>query len=109
MNFAYNQKDIAKFYNLYFDLMKYWKKLFPDQIYTINYENLIKNSEVEIKKLINFCDLEWDEKCLKHDKNKSVIKTASIFQARKPIYNSSINLSDNYSEYLREMFKLVEN
>tara|TARA_B110000008_G_scaffold278220_1_gene321401 strand:- start:152 stop:1705 length:1554 start_codon:yes stop_codon:yes gene_type:complete len=109
MNFAYNQKDIAKFYNLYFDLMKYWKKLFPNQIYTINYENLIKNSEDEIKKLINFCDLEWDEKCLQHDKNKSMIKTASILQARKPIYNSSINLSDNYSEYLSEMFKILEN
>jgi tetratricopeptide (TPR) repeat protein len=109
MNFAYNQKDIAEFYNLYIDLMKYWKKLFPSQIYTINYENLIKNSEDEIKKLINFCDLEWDEKCLKHDKNKSIIKTASTFQARKPIYNSSINLSDNYSEYLSEMFDLIEN
>jgi hypothetical protein len=50
MNFAYNQKDIAEFYNLYSDLMKFWKKLFPNEIYTINYENLIKNSEVEIKK-----------------------------------------------------------
>jgi hypothetical protein len=89
--------------------MKFWKKLFPNEIYTINYENLIKNSEVEIKKLINFCDLKWDEKCLRHDKNKSVIKTASISQARKPIYNSSINLSDNYSKYLNEMFALLKN
>ena len=109
MNFAYNQKDIAEFYNLYYDLMKFWKKLFPNEIYTINYENLIKNSEVEIKKLINFCDLKWDEKCLRHDKNKSVIKTASISQARKPIYNSSINLSDNYSKYLNDMFALLKN
>ena len=109
MNFAYNQKDIASFYNLYFDLISYWKELFPNEIYTLKYEKLIKDPEIETKKLINFCDLEWDQNCLRHDKNKSAIKTASISQARKPIYKSSMNLSDNYSKYLKEMFGLLKN
>ena len=109
MNFAYNQKDIANFYNLYSDLINFWKKLFPNEIYTANYENLIQNSEIEIQKLISFCDLDWDQNCLRHDNNKSLIKTASMSQARKPIYKSSINLSDNYSEYLNEMFTLLKN
>ena len=60
-------------------------------------------------KLLKFCDLEWDQNCLEHDKNKSAIKTASISQARKPIYKSSVNLSDNYSKYLNEMFGLLKN
>lgn len=109
MNFAYSQKDIANFYNLYFDLIKYWKKLYPNEIYTVKYENLIENNFTEIKKLINFCDLEWDQNCLRHDKNKSVIQTASVSQARKPIYKSSMNLSDNYSKNLNEMFSLLKN
>jgi hypothetical protein len=109
MNFAYNQKDIANFYNLYFDLVNYWKKLYPKEIYTAKYENLINNNVIETKKIINFCDLEWDQNCLRHDKNKSAIKTASVSQARKPIYKSSINLSDNYSKYLNEMFGLLKN
>ena len=109
MNFAYNQKDIANFYNLYLDLISYWKEIFPNEIYTAKYENLIENPEVETKKLINFCQLDWDQNCLRHDKNKSAIKTASVSQARKPIYKSSVNLSDNYSEYLKDMFSLLKN
>jgi tetratricopeptide (TPR) repeat protein len=109
MNFAYNQKDIANFYKLYFDLINYWKKSYPKEIYTVKYENLIDNRIIETKKLINFCDIEWDENCLSHHKNKSAIKTASVSQARKPIYKSSINLSDNYSQYLKNMFSLLKN
>ncbi len=109
MNFAYNQKNIANFYNLYSDLISYWKKLFPGEIYTAKYENLIENPVIETKKLINFCDIGWDENCLSHHKNKSAIKTASVSQARKPIYKSSLNLSENYSEYLNEMFSLLKN
>ena len=109
MNFSYNQKDIANFYNLYLELINYWNKIFPNQIYRAKYENLINDSETEIKKLIDFCELEWDPKCLRHDKNKSLIKTASVSQARKPIYKSSINTSNNYSKYLEEMFNLLKN
>ena len=109
MNFSYNQKDIANFYNLYLELTNYWKKLFPNDIYVAKYENLIKDPEIETRKLIDFCGLEWDSNCLRHDKNKSAIKTASINQARQPIYKSSINTSDNYSKYLEEMFNLLKN
>jgi nucleoid DNA-binding protein len=75
----------------------------------VKYENLIENNVIETKKIINFCNLEWDQNCLRHDKNKSTIKTASVSQARKPIYKSSLNLSDNYSKYLKEMFSLLKN
>ena len=109
MNFAYDQKDIANFYSLYSDMINFWKKCFPEKFYTIKYEKLVDNPEIEIKKLIKYCDLEWDPNCLEHYKNKSPIKTASINQARKPIYKSSKNLSDNYSNYLNEMFSLLEN
>ena len=109
MNFSYNQKDIANFYNLYLELTNYWKKLFPNDIYVAKYENLIKDPEIETRKLIDFCELEWDSNCLRHDKNRSAIKTASVSQARQPIYKSSINTSDNYSKYLEEMFNLLKN
>ena len=109
MNWAYDQNDIANFYNVYSDLINFWKKNYNEDIYNIKYENLIDNSEKEIKKLINFCGLEWDPNCLNHHKNKFGIKTASITQARKPIYKSSKNLYQNYSNYLKEMFSLLKN
>ena len=109
MNFAYNQKDIGEFCNLYSEMISFWKQILPDDIYTVKYEKLIENPEFEIKKLINFCHLEWDHNCLRHDQNKSVINTASINQARKPIYKTSKNSNENYSKYLQEMFSLIKN
>jgi hypothetical protein len=108
MNFTYNQKDISNFYNSYIELVEFWKKLFLSDIYIAKYEKLVDEPETEIKKLINFCDLDWDSNCLQHHKNKSTIKTASINQARKPIYRSSKNISDNYSNYFEEMFGLLK-
>tara|TARA_Y100000816_G_scaffold159040_1_gene113644 strand:+ start:1244 stop:2797 length:1554 start_codon:yes stop_codon:yes gene_type:complete len=109
MNFAYDQKNIAKFYNLYFEIIDFWKKNYPKKLYIVNYEKLVDDPSTEIRKIIKFCDLKWDNNCLKHYENKSPINTASITQARKPIYKSSKNFSDNYSFHLKEMFDHLKN
>ena len=109
MNFAYDQKNIAQFYNLYFELIDFWKKNYQKKLYIINYEKLVDDPSKEIRKLIKFCDLKWDNNCLKHYENKSPINTASITQAREPIYKSSKNLSDNYAVHLKEMFDHLKN
>ncbi len=108
MNFAYDQKDIANFYNVYLDLIDFWKKMLDKDVYSANYEKLVENPKYEIKEIIKFCDLEWDPSCLNPNKNKSQIRTASITQARKPIYKSSKNLNQYYEKNLREMFSLLK-
>ena len=50
------------------------EKYFPKNIYDLNYENLVTNSEKEIKNLLKFSELEWDENCLNPEKNTRVIK-----------------------------------
>lgn len=109
MNFSYDQKDIANFYNIYSDLIKFWKKTYENDLYSIKYENLIENPEIEIRKMLNYCGLKWDSNCLNHHQNKSAITTASVTQARLPIYKSSKNLSHNYFAYLEQMFNLLKN
>ena len=105
MNWAYDQKDIANYYNSYDELIKFWKSKLSKDIYTIEYEQLVKNKEEEIRKIIKFCDLEWDENCLNfYKKNKTPIQTASISQAREEIYTSSLNSSLEYGSYLNDMF-----
>mgnify|MGYP001205889677 FL=1 len=108
MKYAFDQTDIANYYNLHLDLMNYWKHKVGDFIYEVEYEKLVSNKEEEIKKLIKFCDLKWDPICLNHHKSKKTpIKTVSISQARKPIYKSSVNSNSNYENYLSEMFNLL--
>ena len=108
MNWAFDQTDIANYYNLHLNLMDYWVSKLGDFIYEVEYEKLVSNKEEEIKKLIKFCDLEWDPICLNHHKSKKTpIKTVSISQARKPVYKSSVNSNLNYENYLSEMFNLL--
>jgi len=110
MDWSYDEETIYKYYNLNLDLVKFWERKFPNFIYYANYDKIIQTPEVEIKKIIKYCDLTWDPSCLKYYNNKkNPIKTLSVVQARKSIYSSSVNLSDKYSPYLSNLFSSLKN
>ena len=88
--------------------MAFWHSKMPGYIYDCHYEKLVNDPVEETKKLIQFCNLEWDENCLDHTKNKTGIKTVSIEQARNPIYKKSVNLSESYLKYLDFLNKISE-
>ncbi len=104
IGFAYDEKELKEYFILYKSLMKHWIDLFKDKIYEIKYENLVSNPNEEIKKLIQFCGLAWNDKCLKHFENKKSIKTVSTVQARQPIYQSSVNIWKKYQNFFSEDF-----
>jgi tetratricopeptide (TPR) repeat protein len=104
MRFSYNMDEIIKYYNLYSNIISYWNSLFPNLVYTIKYENLINNSEMEIKSMIKYTNLKWDDIFLKHYENSRSIKTASDIQARQKIYDSSIDKWKKYSKHLDSYF-----
>jgi tetratricopeptide (TPR) repeat protein len=107
LNFCYDEKDLGTYYNLYSDLMKFWNEIFPNGFLEVPYESLIKDKDTQIKKIINYCDLDWEEQCLSFNKNKNPIKTVSLAQARSPIYNSSVESYKKFSPYLDYLFSLV--
>ena len=80
--------------------MKFWNEKIPGFIYESNYEELVNNQEIQSKKIFDFCNLSWESKALEFFNTATPIKTASIKQARGPIYKSSINSSKKYSKYL---------
>ena len=84
--------------------MVFWNSKLNQKILNIKYENLVKDSTKNIKEIIKFCDLDWDENCLKHHNNDMPIKTLSLNQANKPIYNTSVNSSKNFEQYLKQIF-----
>ena len=100
LNFTYDQKDLVDYYKQYQKLMKFWDEKYQNTILDVNYENLISNKEQEIKKIIDFCKLDWEDNCLNFHKNKTPIKTMSSAQARSPIYKSSLDTFSKFKEYL---------
>tara|TARA_B100000989_G_scaffold32917_1_gene21008 strand:+ start:19376 stop:20896 length:1521 start_codon:yes stop_codon:yes gene_type:complete len=107
INFSYNLSDLAEYYKLYRNMIKYWKKYFPEKIFDLSYENLVTNSENEIRNLLNFCELDWDKNCLNPENNKRIIKTISYNQARQPIYKTSLKSYSGYDDYLNELKILI--
>ena len=107
--FGYDLNEIGKYHNLYKDLMNYWSNTIPNFIYNISYEKLVGNLEIESKKLLNFCNLPWDENCLKFYKTKRAVNTASLSQVRQPIYKSSVKAWENYKDYLKPLLSELKN
>jgi len=108
IKFASDLYETVEYYNLYFDLMKFWNNKMSDFIFNIKYEDLINNTDKELKRLLNFCDLDWENNCLKFYDNKRAIKTASDTQVRNKIYNTSINLWKNYEKFLNKYYEKLE-
>lgn len=104
LNFAYDLYELCEFYKIYSDLMEYWKKTIPNFIIDVKYENIVSNTNSEIKNLIKKCGLNWDNKCIKYYKNQRLIKTASDTQARKKIYKTSVNNWKKYENFTKKFF-----
>jgi len=109
MLWSFDQSNIANYYNLYLDLMNFWKTKFNESIFDVNYEYLVQSPEDQLKKIFSFCNLKWDPNCLSFYKSKKTpISTVSVNQASKPIYKSSVNSNEGFSKYLTEMFHILD-
>jgi hypothetical protein len=109
MSFGNCIVKLGHYFNLYKNLMNFWNNQYPNTIYNLSYENLTSNQEAETKKLIEFCELDWENNCLLPHQNKNKISTASLAQARLPMYKTSINKWKNYSRYLKELEDIIYN
>ncbi|WP_425452152.1 tetratricopeptide repeat-containing sulfotransferase family protein [Aestuariispira insulae] len=105
-NFASNYlfdtdlSDIAHAQNIQEELMDFWKSLMGERIYDVSYESLVSNPEQEIRSLINFLGVAWDDACLKHHEQKNTVITASQHQVRQPINIASRDHFHRYADFL---------
>ena len=104
-HYSYNLKDLANYYLLYQKLMDFWHQLFPNKIYDICYEDLTINQEEETRKLLKFCELDWDKNCLSFHKNKRAVSTTSTFQVRQKMYQGSSEVWKKHAAYLKPLLK----
>ena len=104
-HFTYDLDDIARYYKDYIRLMDYWKKLFPEEIFTIHYEQVIDNPNDRIRDLLEFCNVKFEDNCINFHKSKRPVKTASSEQVRQPMYKTGLDYWKNYSNNLDTLLK----
>lgn len=106
-NFAYKQENIVCHYREYLSLMEHWRAVLPEEsFFELDYEELVADKERVTREAIDFCGLPWDDACLRHDENPSAVSTPSRWQARQPIYNSSVERWRRYEPWLGALLDL---
>lgn len=98
--YIYNLTDLGKVYQEYQRTMRHWKQVLNIRVLDVHYEELATNQEPISHQLLEFCDLEWDDRCLSFHNNKRFIWTASYEQVRRPMYKNSVDRWKNYDRYI---------
>jgi len=106
--FTCNLTDLGRYYRHYIDLMTYWKKTRAENIYDIQYESLVTNPEREVRALLEFCELPFEDNCLSFHNSKRTVKTASAAQVRQPIYRDSLQGWRHYEHELRPLLSSLK-
>lgn len=106
--FSYDQTDIGEYFLQYQRLMDYWQELLPGKILTLQYEKNVTDFENQVCTLLEFCELPWEDACLRYWETDRPVRTASSEQVRQPIYTGSINYWRNYEDKLGELIEVLE-
>ena len=112
IDFAYmsNRSDLVFVFRQYRRLMAHWRDVLPaDRFVEVDYEALVADPELQARRLIAACGLEWNDACLKPHRNRRAIHTASVWQARQPIYRTSVERWRHYEPWLGELRELFPN
>jgi hypothetical protein len=88
--------------------MDHWHAVIPGKVLDVNYEDVVADLDTQVKRILDYCELPFEEACLRFHETDRAVKTASSEQVRKPIYASSVNLWKNYEPYIDELIEILE-
>ncbi|MCL6251541.1 tetratricopeptide repeat protein [Altererythrobacter sp. KTW20L] len=104
MPHSYDLGEIGRYYLQYESLMDHWKQVLPAGVLTtVVYEDVVKDTEAEARRLIDFIGLPWDDRCVEFHKSSRPVKTASVAQVRKPIYTTSVSRWEKYGDKIQPL------
>ncbi|MBV1934262.1 MAG: sulfotransferase [Parvibaculaceae bacterium] len=98
--FTYGLEKIGLYYRDYVKVMDHWDAVLPGFVHRVHYEDMIADTEVEVRKLLDFCGLEFEESCLRFYETERAIRTPSAEQVRQPIYKEGLQQWRNYEAHL---------
>jgi tetratricopeptide (TPR) repeat protein len=103
MSYAHDLEDIAHWYGQYRRLMAHWQALYPNDIFSLDYDALVADPRPHIAALLGFLGLPFEEACLSFHAAPGVVKTASVWQVRQPLYRRASGRWRNYTRHLEPL------
>ena len=106
--FTYDLTDIGEYFLEYQRLMDHWHEVLPGRVLTVQYEDVVTDFEGQVRRLLEYCELPWEDACLDFYKTDRSVRTASSEQVRKPIYTKSVHFWRNHQKNLGELIEVLE-
>ena len=103
LRFSNSLADLAEYFRAYQDLMGHWNAVLDPPVFHLRYEKLVTNPDAEIRNLINYCNLPWDERCITPHLASRRVATASRWQVRRPIYTTAVSRAGKYASHLGDL------
>jgi hypothetical protein len=99
-HFTYDLSDLGSYYRDYVTLMAHFDVVLPGRVHRVIYENVVADVELEVRRLLDYCGLPFEERCLRFYENDRAVRTASSEQVRRPIFRDAVDHWRNYESYL---------
>lgn len=107
-DFAHDRGNLVFYYEQYVRVMAHWRAALPsDRLLEVDYEEVVADRERAARRIVAFCGLDWDDACLRHQDNPRTVATPSLWQARQPLYRTSVARWRNYEAWLGEFRRLL--
>ncbi len=98
--FTYGRNNIGRYYCDYVKIMDHWDEVLPGKILRVHYENIVNDTENQIRRILEYCKLPFEQQCLEFYKTDRAIRTPSSEQVRQPIYKGGLDMWRNYAAHL---------
>lgn len=101
--YTFDLTHLGQYYCEYTRLMQHWAKVLPSPLFDLSYEELTGEPEAISRRLVDFCGLDWDDRCLQFHDRERVVRTASNLQVRRPVSRSSVGRWKHYVAYIQPL------
>jgi predicted Zn-dependent protease len=102
-SFSYDLEDLGRYYRVYLELMDHWQQVLPGKVLCVQYEQLVRDTEAEVRRLLAHCRLPFEPGCLRFHETRRPVRTASSEQVRQPIYDTGIGHWRHYAAELEPL------
>ena len=106
-NQSYDMTELGEYYLEYLRVMDHWEQVMPGRILTVRYEDLVRDLEGQVRRLLAHCELPFDERCLRFHESRRLVNTASSEQVREPIYDDAVGYWKRYESKLGPLREIL--
>ncbi|NNF49697.1 MAG: sulfotransferase, partial [Woeseiaceae bacterium] len=104
---SYDQEEMARHHCRYRRLMDAWRERFPGRFLDISYEETVADLEPHARRLIDYLELPWEDRCLRFHEQREAVSTASAVQVREPVHTRSVGRWKRYEKQLEPMLAVL--